>query len=167
MEKFLDWIIDEKNVTTGFFSSDAKVKLQAKIYPNIESLYNFLYENQIVKMPFETTVEAIRLQRKNGLYTGYYDNNFDYDFEQALEVVNLLVAFCKTQQYSLTETAHAFLSISSTGNEHTYKRAMSKIKNNIREQLPNLRMLLVAFLKEKNIINKETNIICEIYGNVL
>lgn len=167
MEKFLDWIIDEKNVTTGFFSSDAKVKLQAKIYPNIESLYNFLYENQIVKMPFETTVEAIHLKSKDNLLYITYCNNFDYDFEQAFKVVNLLVTFSATQQYSFTETAHAFLSISSTGNEHTYKRAMNKIKNNIREQLPNLRMLLVAFLKEKNIINKETNIICEINGNVL
>ena len=47
MEKYLDWIINENNVATGFFESDGVVKLEAKIYPNIEALYNFLKDNGI------------------------------------------------------------------------------------------------------------------------
>lgn len=157
MEKYLDWIIDEKNIATNIFGgeSDGRVTLQANIYPNIESLYCFLLENRIVKVSYSEIVRSIK-----------YNTNIDIlleneDFKKSYLVIGLILEFAKPIKYSLKESSWAITSISMTGNKRTYNRTLNKIKEKIR-QLPNIRSRLVLFLKQRGVINKNAIITCEI-----
>lgn len=101
-------------------------------------------------MPFDGLVRVSNI---------YYGESIPSEFKKVFDIAEALNDFCATQQYSFTETARAFTSISATGSENTHRRAMNKIKDDIRTNLPNLKSSLIKFLKEKRIVNQEANII--------
>ncbi len=157
MEKYLDWIINENNVATGFFESDGVVKLEAKIYPNIKALYNFLKDNGIVSSPCSYLIEKAKISMFGNSYL-----RLTYSEETDLKILNSIANFCQKETYQTTKSAHAFLSIGSTGSRNTEKRAMNKIKEWIRDSLPNPRKKLIEYLKSERLISTNTNIFCEI-----
>lgn len=156
MEKYLDWIIKEEDIT-NFWLSDGQVKLKATIYPNIEALYCFLKENKIVSTAFSKLSNAYEL-----LTFGVVPNTLSYSEQKDLKVFCTIVEYCSNEKHSVTKTAHAFLSINSTGGNKTHQRAMEKIKEWIRASLPNPRQKMTDYLKHKGLISQNTNLFCEI-----
>lgn len=159
MEKYLDWIIDEHDVTRWFLQ-DGMVKLQAEISPNLEVLYDFIYENKLVSTPFymiKNTIEACIMEP---VYMhNIYLNKIPH---KDMEICNAVAEFCSSHKYTVTKTGHAILSIGQTGGEQTRKRAMNKIKKWIAESLPNPREKLIDYLKSKKMIPQDARIFCEI-----
>ena len=166
MEKFQDWIIEEKNVTSGWFS-DGKVELEATVYPNIESLYNFLIENHIVKTPYTNIVNWIKYLSFNQHNNYHFLRQPNKEEERDIIILNFVAELSNKETYKTTKKAYAILSISQTGDEFTRDRAMKKIKEWVRDSLPNPRKRLIEHLIRKGVIASGTNIFCEILSKDL
>lgn len=157
MEAYLDWIIDEKRVSTGFLS-DGLVKLDADIYPNVETLYCFLKENDIVSTSYSYLISIV----KSSIYRYSNLRSLSYQEEKDLKILNAMVEFSNIERHRTIKSAHSILSISSTGSSRTERRAMNKIKEWIRDSLPNPRKKLIEHLKRKKLISANINPFCEI-----
>jgi hypothetical protein len=160
MEKYLGWIIDAKDIA-GWFLGDGVVKLEANIYPDVEELYKFLLENNIVSTSFTGLMDYIQY----GQYLSYnriFRRSLSYEEEKDLIILNSIFEYRKLKIFKTTKSAHAILSISATGGSRTTARAMNKIKEWIRETLPNPRQDLINCLKDKGLISNDVNPFCEI-----
>lgn len=161
MEKYIGWIIDERNVTSGFFRSDVAVDLEADIYPDWEALYNFLKDNGIVQNDYEQLIRIVRAS----LYG--YSPNPSYSESQDLSFINAIIQYSEKNHYATRKTAKAILSITQTGSSRTRERAMKKIKEWVRDSLPNPRQGIIQFLKERRMIAQSVNPFCEILSKDL
>lgn len=162
MEKYLGWIIDEHDVALGFFRGDGQVKLEANVFPDIEHLYNFLKDNNIVSTSFSYLIDVVRIYSYRNSYGYSFQRSLSYSEEKDLKILNAVAEYSNATKYSITKTAHAILSISQTGGERTRARAMGKIKEWVRDSLPNPRQGVIAFLKRENLISQSVNPFCEI-----
>lgn len=161
MEKYLGWIIDEHDVTRGFLS-DGQVKLEANVYPDIEHLYNFLRDNNLVMTSFSHLMDYVRNNSYRNIYRYSFQRSLSYSEEKDLKILNAIAGYSNATKYNITKTGHALLSISSTGGERTRARAMAKIKEWVRDSLPNPRQGVVTFLKKENLIPRDVYLFCEI-----
>lgn len=161
MERYLGWIIDEHDVTRGFLS-DGQVKLEANVYPDVEHLYNFLRDNNLVTTSFSYLMDTVRNYSYRNIYGSSFQRSLSYSEEKDLQILNAVAGYSNATRYNITKTGHALLSISSTGGERTRARAMAKIKEWVRDSLPNPRQGVVAFLKKENLIPQNANPFCEI-----
>lgn len=158
MEKYLDWIIDEHRVSKGFFMDDALVKLEAEVYPDFEALYTFLKENGMVSTPFSRLKDVVKCSMN-----GYFNQTSLSSSEiKDLGILVAMAEFCNLKKYKIEKSARAILSIDSTGDSRTKKRAINKIKEWIRSCLPNLRKELVTFLKTEKLLPEDAKIFCDI-----
>lgn len=153
MEKFNDWIIYETDVTSWFLQS-GQVKLHAKIYPNIETLHDFLRNNDIYKA--HLNINGMSIQWNFSQMLGYGE------MVRNREIANALYNFCNTTVYETTKKGYAYLDTGGTGTSRTRKRAMNKIKDWIRQNLPNPRTELIKYLKKEKLISSNVNPFCEI-----
>lgn len=165
MEKYNDWLINEKDVTKWYLQS-GQVKLHAKIYPNIENLHYFLRESNIYTAnlninKFLGTVQW-ELSPRYDYLGGVYESEYERmeTAERNRKIVAALQNFCDTNVYETTQKGHAYLDTGSSSN--TRNRAMNKIKEWIRENLPNPRAELIAYLKKERLISSDINPFCEI-----
>lgn len=153
MEKFNDWIIYETDVTSWFLQS-GQVKLHAKIYPNIETLHYFLKNNDIYKA--HLNINGTSIQWSFSQMSGYGE------IVRNRGIANALYKFCNTTVYETTQKGYAYLDTGGTGTSRTRKRAMNKIKDWIRQNLPNPRTKLIKYLKKEKLISSNVNPFCEI-----
>lgn len=161
MEKYLDWIIDEHDVSSGFFSG-AQVKLEAKIYPNIEALHNFLIENNVytTKLTHGTTGNVV-IGYRDVITFNFAPPNTSYnDIEKNKSIFSVLRDYCSSRVFTTTKRAHAYID---TGfMDYTRERAMKKVRKWASENLPNPRSELINELKAKKMIPQDARIFCEI-----
>ena len=159
MEKYNDWIIDEQEIT-HWFLSNGRVKYHATIFPDIEELHDFLVENKIYSAYyFKNTLM--------GTITWYFEPRRIHNYYEKDEICmrnkaifNAMQDFCKTLTYETTQKAYSYVDTGSMA--RTKKRAMDKIKDWIRENLPNPRAELIAYLKNRKLIGNTVNPFCEI-----
>ncbi len=147
MERYNGWIIDEEEVPLGFFRGDGQLKLTAKIFPDIQYLYECLKQKGIVSESFERVTSNSTGDQDSwwGLPSGTIN-------KKDVIVFNGIVKYAYNHQYYTTQTGYAILSIAQTGRERTYKRAMAKIEKYINDNLPNVRRDMVEYLKKENLI---------------
>lgn len=150
MERYLDYTIDARNISNSAF----KVELSAKVSPDIESLYKFLQENNIVMMNWESLVREISRTK--------YTPHLLRLPEKEATILNALIEFANERQYTFIESARVYLDFSMGGEQPMSRdRALKKIKERIL-QLPKPRYDLIRFLKKKGLIPKNKEFICEI-----
>ena len=165
MEKYNDWIIDEKDITKWYLRG-GQIKLLAKIYPNIENLHDFLRDNDIYTANLD-------IDRFTGIghwdlspHLGYFEDLHLSGYERAelternRRIVSALQHFCNITVYETTQKGHSYVDTNSMSNTHN--RAMNKIKEWIRQNLPNPRVKLIAYLKKEGLISSNVNPFCEI-----
>ena len=161
MEKYLDWIIEYKDVTSWFLSN-GQVKLEAKIYPNIETLHDFLRENNVytTKLTHNTTGNVV-IGYRDVITFNFAPSNMPYsDIEKNKSIFSVLRDFCSSRVYTTTKRAYAYIDTGSMDN--TIERATKKVRKWASENLPNPRSELIKELKQKQLIPMETKIFCEI-----
>lgn len=152
MEKFNDWVIHETDVTNWFLQS-GQVKLRAKIYPNIETLHNFLRENNIYTAGLDISWY--------GNIQWFFSPCSSYEVrEKERAIAQALYDFCTTTVYETTKKGYAY--VDTGGMSRTRDRAMNKIKDWIRKNLPNPRAELITYLQKGNLISSNMNPFCEI-----
>lgn len=176
--KYLDYIIEYYDVNNSIFKT--KVELSAKVFPDKETLYNFLYENDIVPSNWSTTVNKIRnaqdaINREKEYRSSHwwFDSNpsresdilqrFDVSNTE-IAILNIFSAFIEKNKHSFSASARMFLDFSMTvgGRQPlTENRALNKIKEQIK-WLPNLRQTLIEELKKYGLVDSNKEIIYEI-----
>ena len=160
MERYNGWLIDEHKQSEGFFHSDGRVVLDAKIVPDIETLYKILHNKGVVSEPFEKIANYVKYgdgsnlsPSEKAMYRMYHGVNFVSSVNSKdLAVFMALFKIGSKHQYSTTQKAHAILSIDQTGSSFTYNRAMNKIKKYINDNLPNIQREMIAQLKQQQLI---------------
>ena len=160
MERYNGWLIDEHKQSEGFFHSDGRVVLDAKIVPDIETLYKLLHNKGVVSEPFEKIADYVKYGDGSNLSSSekavarmYNGANFVSSVNRKdLAVFMALFKIGSKHQYSTTQKAYAILSIDQTGSSVTYNRAMNKIKKYINDNLPNIQREMIAQLKQQQLI---------------
>jgi hypothetical protein len=152
MEEFMDWIIDEHGLAVDFLSSRvAKMTLKAIIYPDIEKLYNFLYDAQIVRCSLQEVLDfEEQIHCSCVIQKGLDDKNEGESMNCSMECLNLLCDFGISNTHSLTEEETSLLFISSIDRSFFYVRLMKKIKKAVK-QYPDLRLSIVSLIKKKGL----------------
>ncbi len=153
MEEFRDWIIDEHSLVVDFISSRvAKMTLKATIYPDIEKLYRFLYDAQIVRCSLQEVLDfERRIHCSSVIQKELEDKNEGEDMNCSMECLNLLCDFGISNTHSLTEEETNLLFISSIDRSFFYMRLMKKIKKRVK-QYPDLRLSFVSLIKKKGLL---------------
>lgn len=178
--QYLDYIIDYMDIDDSIFK--VKVVLSAKVFPDKEMLYNFLYENSIVSANWRTSVRKyqdvqymIEKEKKESLNSfpalcalsrnPSWQSEILQHFglcEKDIAIMNSLCAFSKKNMHTFSAVARMFLDFSMGGRQPlTENRALNKIKEQVRE-LPKLRYTLIEYLKKIGLIEPNRNIYCEV-----
>lgn len=160
MERYNGWLIDEKQRYEGWFQSDGRVILDAKIVPDIETLYLLLKSKGIVSEPIKKIADYVQYgdgrnmsETERQMSRMYFGANFVSCVNQNdLAIFMAMVNIGSKYQYSTTQKSHAMLSIDATGSELTRRRAMNKIKKYINDNLPNIQREIIAQLKMNKLI---------------
>lgn len=153
MENFMDWIIDEHGLVVDFISSRvAKITLKATICPDIEKLYNFLYDAQIVCYSLQEVLDLKeRIHCSSVIQKGLEDKNEEENMNCSMGCLDLLCEFGISNTHSLTEEETNLLFISSIDCSFFYVRLMKKIKNAVK-QYPDLRLSIVSLIKKRGLL---------------
>ncbi|MBQ9665025.1 MAG: hypothetical protein IJV33_00945 [Bacteroidaceae bacterium] len=162
MERYLDWIIDEHEIVGGFFSNEDHIKVEAEIVPNIETLYTFLLDNGFASSSYSSLVAYIKDVRMSMSYMHDVTLRLSHLYDKDLEILNAVAEFCNKHRYKTKQSAWTRISAFTTGTSRTRKRVMNKIKDWIKDNLPNLREELIKELKNKRLVPLDANPFCEI-----
>lgn len=141
MEKYLDYAINVRDVSNSQF----KIVLEAIVAPDLEILYNFLWEKNIIDTKWTDFVKYA--ERSHRLY----DDQKVIPSDEDLQVFHFLVEFCKQHTHKYVESARIFLDLNLNPNplivNHpiSTNRALKKIKKHIQE-LPQPRVELARIL---------------------
>lgn len=153
MEEFMDWIIDEHSLIIDFLSfRTAKITLKATIYPNIEKLYDYLHDAQIVCCTLKEVLDFKEQQNcPNKLLQQPKDKKVGEDMHNSISCLNLLCDFGISNTHTLTEEETGPLLLSSIDQCFFHLRLMKKIKKTVK-QYPNLRLSIASLIQKESLL---------------
>ena len=148
-EKYEKWLVTYNNANTFFYSGDGFQKIKADIKPDLNELLSFLSQNNIIS---GIQYERDFLGRINGIKYSRQDSS----------IIEAVINFCENNlHYSITKKGHDFVENLYGGSKGAADIAIKKIKKEIVLNYPNPARELIKYLKDRNLISKNVNPVCD------